>query len=193
VITEVHLTLSLPARAESALRDWMASHPFALPQIELSGGVSSRQTMLTTRRRGSLADALQDSHAVREALSPLGIAVTRTKLEQDHAATGGPTPLHVEHHVKITTLPGRAAALSAIGAIANAHLSRNPFRSRPDAETRFFTQRFAAHDGRGADAGLDALLAALAHADVRIERIERERVVHDDNLSLDDGWKDTRP
>jgi hypothetical protein len=55
-------------------------------------------------------------------------------------------------------------------------------------EKRFLTQRFAASAERSADEGLRALREALCLSAVRVARVERERVVHDDNLALDAGW-----
>jgi hypothetical protein len=51
------------------------------------------------------------------------------------------------------------------------------------------TQRFAAHATTAAAAGLEALLDALRLRLLSVAQIERERVVYDDNLSLDAGWR----
>jgi hypothetical protein len=98
--------------------------------------------------------------------------------------------LYLEHHVKVRTAPDRLGALATLAAAHDAHLSRNPHRARDGHEERFLTQRFSAHATRDADAGLDALLEQLAMASVDVVKVERERVLHDDNVSLDAGWRE---
>lgn len=187
---EAHLTLSHPPEAEPALRAWLDPRAMKLTCIELSQGLSPRQTMITAWRDGPAAAAILDAHAIRAGLAPLGIVVTRIKLEIPHApgAVLGPA-LYIEHHVKVRATVDRLPELAQLGAAHAAHLSRNP-RSRLDGfEERFLTQRFPADAALAAETGLQALLFALRAATMIIVKIERESVVHDDNLSLDAGWR----
>jgi hypothetical protein len=186
---EAHITLAHPPEVEPALDAWLAERRLKLTRIELAQGASPRQTMITARRDGPLDDVLRDARAIRGALAPLGVDVTRVKIEIARAACASPAPaLYLEHHVKVRTPEGHVPALAAIGAAHRAHLSRNPASRRGGVEERFLTQRFAPHASRAALEGLRALLRALRAAPARVVKIERERVLYDDNLALDAGW-----
>lgn len=190
VWTEAHLTLSHPAQAEPVLRSWLEPRAMRLACIELAQGAFPRQIMLTARLTGRPDDAIRDAHAIRGALAPLGIDVSRIKLEVAHTASSTLDPaLYIEHHVKVRTAVEGVPALERLGAAHGAHLSRNPLTRRAGVEERFLTQRFPPHAPDAAERGLGALLAALRAASVTVAKIERERVVHDDNLALDAGWR----
>ncbi len=187
---EVHITLKLPPHAEPALRGWLDANALRLTYIELSQGASPRQTMITTWLPGDLDDARARARAIGARLGPLGISVTRTKIEVEDTPEAALVPaLYVEHHVKVRTRPEQLTALSPLCTAHGAHLSRNPLRAGEDgAEERFLTQRFPAHAPLAAATGLGALLRALRVGTVPVLRVTRERVLHDDNLSLDAGW-----
>lgn len=186
---EAHLTLSHPAHADSVLQAWLAPRALTLTRIELSHGVSPRQPMITLRA-ADRDDALREGRAIRDDLAPLGIGVSRVKLEVIHVPGASPAPaLYLEHHVKVRTAPDRVAELGLLGAAHGAYLSRNPRRRVDDVEERFLTQRFTPRDGAAAEAGLQALLAALRAAAMPIAKLARERVIYDDNLALDAGWR----
>lgn len=187
---EAHLTLSHPPQAEPALRAWLAPRAMKLTCIELSQGASPRQTMITAWREGATDAAILDAHAIRAGLTQLGIAVTRIKLEIPHTPGAALVPaLYIEHHVKVRTIADRLPELAQLGATHAAHLSRSSLRQLDGFEERFLTQRFPAHSALAAEAGLQALLQALRAASTIVVKVERERVVHDDNLSLDAGWR----
>jgi hypothetical protein len=189
VSTEAHLTLLLRPRAEPALRAWLEAHALRLTHIELSRGAAPRQTMITARLPGSVEDALARARAIGAGLLPLGIAVTRTKIEEAQGAAVSGAALYLEHHVKVRAPSDRIAELATLGAAHGAHLSRNPLRTGADGiEERFLTQRFPSAATHVASQGLGALLDALRLGGVPVARIARERVVFDDNLSLDAGW-----
>jgi hypothetical protein len=190
VSIEAHVTLSHPPHAEPALRAWLAPRAMKLTSIELSQGAWPRQTMITAWREGPLEAAILDAHAIRAGLAPLGIAVSRIKVEVVHAPGAALVPaLYLEHHVKVRTSADRLTELGQLGAAHGAHLSRNALRRLDGFEERFLTQRFPASAALTAEAGLRALLEALHAASAIVAAIERERVVHDDNLSLDAGWR----
>lgn len=187
---EAHLTLSHPPQAEPALRAWLAPRAMKLTRIELSQGASPRQTMITAWREGPTDAAIVDAHAIRAGLTPLGIAVTRIKLEIDHAPGATLVPaLYIEHHVKVRTTADRLPELAQLGVAQAAHLSRSSLRQLDGFEERFLTQRFPARSARAAEVGLHALLEALRASSTIVAKVERERVIHDDNLSLDAGWR----
>jgi hypothetical protein len=189
VSTEAHLTLSHPICADSALQAWLAPRGLTFTRIELSHGISPQQAMITLWA-ATRDDALRDVRTIRSDLAALGVGVSRIKLEVAHVP-GAPTvpALYLEHHVKVRTTPERIAELGLLGVAHGAYLSRNPRRRVDGVEERFLTQRFTPRDGDTAEAGLQALLAALRAAAVPIAKLTRERVIHDDNLALDAGWR----
>jgi hypothetical protein len=171
------------------LQAWLARRALTLTRIELSHGVSPRQPMITLRA-AHRDDALRAGRAIRDDLAPLGIGVSRIKLEVIHVPGAPPaSALYLEHHVKVRTTPNRVAELGLLGAAHGAYLSRNPRRRVDEVEERFLTQRFTPCDGDVAEAGLQALLAALRAAAMPIAKLARERVIYDDNLALDAGWR----
>lgn len=187
MLLEAHLTVTLSNPDELVLREWLERRPLERTDIELAKGSCRRQVMLSGHFGHELAGAQRAMAGVRDALSVLGIAVVRTKLEA--AMTGAlPPSLYIEHHVKVRVGAGDAALLGDQAVTLGAHVSRNPRRSFVDHEERFLTQRFPAGAVAAADAGLSDLLAALAAREVTVLRVEREHVIADDNLGLDAGW-----
>jgi hypothetical protein len=189
---EAHITISYPPAAEAALGAWLvarAARAFHLTHIELSHGASRRQTMLTERFADLPDDALSRIPSTRADLAALGVAVTRVKLELEEVpAVASVAALYIEHHVKVRLAPARLATLERVGAAHGAHTSRNPFRVQGDCEERYLTQRFSTRASGTAATELAALVEALRHEAITVVRVERERVVFDDNLSLDRGW-----
>ena len=189
VSTEAHLTLSHPVAADPALEAWLAPRGLAVTRIELAQGVSPQQPMITLWA-ATRDEALREVEALRSALAALEVGVSRVKLEVAQLPGAPAQPaLYLEHHVKVRTTPERIAALGLLGVAHGAHLSRNPRRRVDGVEERFLTQRFAPDDPDAAELGLQALLAALRAAAVPIAKLTRERVIHDDNLALDAGWR----
>lgn len=186
---EAHITVIHASQAEPALRAWLSRRPMKLTQVVLSHGLAPRQTMITAWREGSIDDAIEDARAIREGLAPLGVRVSRIKLEVAHTVGAGSPALYIEHHVKAHVSNDGVAALGQLGARYGAHLSRNPLRRHDGFEERFLTQRFPVHAERAAATTLVALVEALRAASVIVVKVERERVVYDDNLSLDAGWR----
>lgn len=189
VSIEAHLTVSYSQQADASLRAWLASHAMKLTVVELSHGVCPRQSMITGWWACSTQDAIAQAHAVRAALGRLEIAVSRIKLESPYSNADQLTPaLYIEHHVKVCTASERFVELGKIAVNQNAHLSRTSHRRVGQVEERFLTQRFAARSTSLADASLATLLDSLRMASMTVLKVERERVVYDDNLSLDAGW-----
>jgi len=184
---EMHLTVTHAPDAVDALRSWLAAHEMKLTTIELAHGASPRQPMITAWRSGTVADALRAAEAIGVELAPLGVAITRVKLERAHDDDAA-AARYLEHHVKVRVATSDLGGLAALAQHALAHLSRNPHRCVDGVEERFLTQRFAADADQLATRALDRLIEALGAAAIPIVKIERERVLHDDNLGLDAGW-----
>ncbi|GHG70621.1 hypothetical protein [Comamonas sp. JC664] len=187
---ETHLTLALPAGRESLLRDWAAGRGVKMLCIELASGVAPRQVMLTLHGDASVDEARRRAEALMHEVQGLCDAhPRRIKVESrwTEARTEATTPAYLEHHVRVSTRD--LAALERLAAEHAAHLSRNAYKIFPDGiQERFLTQRFGASDTARMDAAFHALLSALRREGFPVTKVERECVLFDDNLALDEGW-----
>lgn len=188
VAMEAHLTLSYPPSCEDALCAWVARRQMKLTRVELASGRTPRQVMLTTWFEGELEHAVREAHALRDALRPVGVQVSRVKLEADLERSI--PALYLEHHVKVYIEATDIDRLARVAATQRGHLSRSPRRSDGQREQRFVTQRFAPGQDALAASSLARLLDAIRVEGLELLDIERERVVYDDELSLDLGWCD---
>jgi hypothetical protein len=191
---ETHLTVRCDSAAESKrLRDWAAAAGLKLTEIELARGRMRSQPMLTLRDAESYAAARAEAEGVAARLRADGFVPVRVKTESAPWAPEVPGEpcageRYFEHHVKL-----RLAADTGLDALAarvvphGAHLSWNARRVVGGGRhERFVTQRCRGVDAEGAGRALDALLAELAGLDV--VDVEREFVLYDSDLSVDDGW-----
>ncbi|CAL9437567.1 hypothetical protein [Streptomyces sp. enrichment culture] len=191
---ETHVTVRCDGAAESArLRAWAAAAGLKLTEIELARGRMRSQPMLTLRDADSYAAARARAEEVAARLRADGFVPVRVKTESAPWAPEVPGEpcggeRYFEHHVKL-----RLAADTDLGALAarvvphGAHLSWNARRVVGGGRhERFVTQRCRWVDAEGAGRALEALLAELAGLDV--VDVEREFVLYDSDLSVDDGW-----
>ncbi|MGW5346140.1 hypothetical protein [Streptomyces sp. NPDC004050] len=185
---ETHVTLHCADAAELArLHAWAGARGLKVTHIVLARGRMVSQPMLTLPDR--------DGH---EALVPLlraaGFDPVRVKVETVPWTTDRPGPGggYFEHHLKLLLPAGfDRASLEALVTPHGAHLSWNARRAAQDggSHERFVTQRYRGPAGAaGAGRACDALAAALTAAGYDIRAQEREFVLHDSDLSVDDGW-----
>ncbi|ROR42089.1 hypothetical protein [Kitasatospora cineracea] len=200
---ETHLTLA-PAEA-GALAGWAAAHGLEFTHILLARGRHPSQPMLSWRAEGTLAAQHRRAAAETARLRAAGFTPVRVKIEAAPWVPGVPgtdaeaeraDPAHYfEHHVKIRLAPGTPrAALARAASGHGAHVSWNARRTEPDGHRQYFvTQRCHRVGLTTAAARLDRLTAALSTAGFPPLKTEREYVVHDSALALDDGWLDDTP
>jgi hypothetical protein len=192
VVIEIHLTLATVSQAEPTLEQWALAHGCRVTCIELDRGLFKRQVMLTTRVDCDTAAALRASKDFARALHELnGVELKRTKLEIMAGSEARSEPgdgLYLEHHVKVRLSAHAVPGLARLGSLHAAHLSRNAFRQFATHEERFLTQRFGVNESQLAAATLDALVSKLDKQGYDVMKVERELVILDDNLALDDGW-----
>lgn len=193
---ETHLTVALPAGTEPELRTWAARRGVKVLCIELARGVAPRQVMLTLHGATSVKVSRQHAEALAQELHALfGARPRRIKVEARWplAPDADVAPLYLEHHVRVATRD--LEALERLAASNAAHLSRNAYKAFPDGvQERFLTQRFGPRDGTRMATNFGSLLAALSGAGMPVTKVERECVLFDDNISLDEGWlKETDP
>lgn len=190
---ESHVTVRCAGPDESArLRRWAAAGGFKLTHIVLARGRMRDQPMLTLSGSPSYALEAARAREVAARLRADGFEPVRVKIESSPWAPEVPREpsgdgRYFEHHVKL--LLGPDTDLAALGARVvphGAHLSWNARRVRGPRHERFVTQRCRAVDAEGAGRALERLLTALDGFEVL--GVEREFVLHDSDMSVDDGW-----
>nr|WP_203731485.1 hypothetical protein [Streptomyces sp. SID12501] len=173
---------------------WATATGLKLTHIVLARGRMPAQPMLTLTGSPSYADESARAREVGALLRAAGFEPVRVKIESSPWAPEVPREpradeRYFEHHVKLR-LPVDADldALAARVVPYGAHLSWNARRvARSGRWTeRFVTQRCRGVDTAGAGRALDRLLAELRGHEV-IDT-EREFVLYDSDLSVDDGW-----
>ncbi|WP_407839294.1 hypothetical protein ACE1OC_27720 [Streptomyces sp. DSM 116496] len=184
-VYETHVTVRCAGPAELArLESWSAERELKVTHIVLARGRMVSQPMLTLPDR--------DGHEVLvPRLRAAGFDPVRVKVETVPwtAEPPGPGGGYFEHHLKLRLPAGwDRPALESLAVRHAAHVSWNARRVLPGArQERFVTQRWR---GTATEAGAacDALVAALAGAGYEIRSEEREFVLYDSDLSVDDGW-----
>ncbi|MFJ4467164.1 hypothetical protein ACIP2X_06510 [Streptomyces sp. NPDC089424] len=192
---ESHVTIRCADRDEQARLDrWAAVGGLKLTHIVLARGRMREQPMLTLSGSSSYAEQAARVQDVVARLRGDGFEPVRVKTESTPCAPEVPARLvegderYFEHHVKLlldadTDLATLAARVVPHGA----HLSWNARRVRAGARhERFVTQRCRGVTTDGAGLALDRLLTELGG--LTVLDVEREFVLHDSDLSVDDGW-----
>ncbi|WP_244221805.1 hypothetical protein [Corallococcus exercitus] len=151
--------------------------------------------MLTLRGSRSVEEARQHAEALAfEARTTCDARRCRLKVEAPWTPSrlAGQAPVYLEHHVRVSTRD--LEALVRLAASQAAHLSRSAYKVSPDGvQERFLTQRFGPSDDAAMGAAFDSLLVGLAGAGLPVTKVERERVLFDDNIALDEGWLEETP
>ncbi|SDK59594.1 hypothetical protein [Streptomyces indicus] len=190
---EAHVTARC-AGAEDVARfeAWAAREGLKATHIVLARGRTPSQPMLTLRESGSFAGQLAAAREVAGRLREAGFDPVRIKVECTPWAPEVPQQpsarQHFEHHVKLL-LDGDfdRAGLTGVAEAHGAHLSWNARRVREGGRhERFVTQRCFGVPAAEAGRALEQLLADLTGYDVLA--VEREFVLYDSDLSVDDGW-----
>ncbi|MCX2181755.1 hypothetical protein KV205_14615 [Streptomyces sp. SKN60] len=186
---ETHVTVRCRTEDQrDRLAAWAADRGLKLTTIVLARGRTPVQPMLTLPDRTG-------HPALVAGLRAAGFEPVRVKVETVpwSAEVAGPGGGYFEHHLKLALPAGHdRAALEALVVPHGAHVSWNARRVLPGPggrHERFVTQR---HPGPADAAGraCDALRAALVGAGYELLSEEREFVLSDSDLSLDEGWLD---
>ncbi|GGX86367.1 hypothetical protein [Streptomyces fructofermentans] len=196
---ETHVTVHCADAVElERLRRWAAASALKVTHIVLFRGRTPSQPMVTLSGSPSYAAESARAREVVARLEADGFAPVRVKIESSPWAPEVPREpgeqdggaQYFEHHVKL--LLGAGADMAALAARVvphGAHLSWNARRVLAGGRhERFVTQRCRGVDAAGAGRALDRLLTELEGFEVT--DVEREFVLHDSDLSVDDGWID---
>ena len=195
---ETHITVALDAPAAwTRFKRWCDERELKSVFIALERGQTPAQPMMTRQSRGILATQIEAANALARDCQNAGFAVARVKLEvapwnedvpqRDDQADAR---RYFEHHVKLL-LPADAdlGALQNAVAPMGAHLSRNARRARDDGQNeRFVTARGYNVGRETAEQQFEQLMQTLRALPHPILETEREYVVYDSNLALDQGW-----
>ncbi|MEH0578941.1 MULTISPECIES: hypothetical protein [Streptomyces] len=191
---ETHVTVRCPGPTESRrLRRWAAAAGLKLTHIVLARGRMREQPMLTLSGSRTYAEESARARGVVARLVADGFHPVRVKIESTPWAPEVPREpcgggQYFEHHLKL--LLDADADLTSLAARVvpyGAHLSWNARRvAGGGRHERFVTQRCHGVDAEGARRALEELLTELRVFDVL--DAEREFVLHDSDLSVDDGW-----
>ncbi|WP_437027349.1 hypothetical protein [Streptomyces sp. enrichment culture] len=193
---ETHVTVCCPEPGEAErLGRWAAAAGLKLTHIVLARGRMRDQPMLTLRGSRTYAQEWERAERTVRQLRADGFRPVRVKIESSPWAAEVPrrpcgAGRYFEHHVKLLLDAGTdTTALAERVAPHGAHLSWNARRVRDDAShERFVTQRCHGVDAEGAGRALDGLLAVLAP--LRVLEVEREFVLYDSDVTVDEGWLD---
>ncbi|CAL9593658.1 hypothetical protein SUDANB150_05253 [Streptomyces sp. enrichment culture] len=193
---ETHVTVCCPEPGEAErLGRWAAAAGLKLTHIVLARGRMRDQPMLTLRGSRTYAQEWERAERTVRQLRADGFRPVRVKIESSPWAAEVPrrpcgAGRYFEHHVKLLLDAGTDTTALAERVVPHgAHLSWNARRVRDDAShERFVTQRCHGVDAEGAGRALDGLLAALAP--LRVLEVEREFVLYDSDVTVDEGWLD---
>ncbi|MFF3329760.1 hypothetical protein ACFYWX_09360 [Streptomyces sp. NPDC002888] len=193
---ETHVTVRCAGPdASERLGRWADGAGLKLTHIVLARGRMREQPMLTLPGSPSYAEEFAQATAVAARLRADGFEPVRVKIESAPWAPEVPRrpcadERYFEHHVKLLLATGTDLATLAARVVPHgAHLSWNARRVREGGRhERFVTQRCRGVDAEGAIQALERLLAELDGFDV--VGVEREFVLYDSDVSVDDGWLD---
>lgn len=195
---ETHVTVRCSGARESRrLRRWADAAGIGLTHIVLARGRMPSQPMLTLAGSPSYGDQAARAEELAARLRAAGFTPVRVKIESAPWAPEVPREpcggaQYFESHVKLLLAadPDLAELAARVGPFG-AHLSWNARRVRGGGRhERFVTQRCRGVDAEGAGRALEALLVALAGLEVL--SVEREFVLYDSDVSVDDGWIEER-
>jgi hypothetical protein len=197
---ETHVTVRCDAESLARLDRWAAAAALKVTHIVLARGRMTSQPMLTYTAAGTLEEQLEKANDRVAALAAAGFDPVRVKIEASPWTDGVPVDdaqaqqhdpyRYFEHHAKIRLAPGTdLGALAARVAPHGAHLSWNARRTLgAGRHERFVTQRCHLVGVHSAGRRLQALVASLTASEVQIVSLEREFVVYDSDMTIDDGW-----
>ncbi|MCZ4126061.1 hypothetical protein [Streptomyces sp. H39-S7] len=199
-VLETHLTVVCPDTRADQLALWAGGRGLGFVHIVLARGRTRSQYMVNLAGEGSADAQIREAAGVAADLTADGFRVVRLKTEtvpwaegvpHDDATAAAQDPArYFEHHVKLLLPAGQARTpLEALVLPHGAHVSWNARRVRDDGQVeRFVTQRCHGVGRTTADQRVSGLLQDLRAAAFPILEVEREFVVSDTNLALDNGW-----
>lgn len=181
---EVHLTVQLEGRDPEVLAAVARAHGCRFLHVVLDSGVHPSQPMLSWRQAATVDNALQRAAELEQVLTVEGMKLVRTKIELMLEAAV--EARYFEAHFKIELDEGALGQLQLLARELGVHVSRSAYARGSGKERRFLTAR---HGTRSlALAFFERVNSELLSRGFRVLDVDREAVVYDSNLALDDGW-----
>ncbi|MGW7467229.1 hypothetical protein ACWGJT_21695 [Streptomyces xantholiticus] len=190
---ETHVTVRCSGGTGGDRLDaWARAAGLKVTHIVLARGRMVRQPMLTWTGRDGFAAQRAAAEALVAGLRADGFDPVRVKIESvpwaPEVRPDGDG--YFEHHLKLLLDEDfDREALTALAVRHGAHLSWNARRvAARGLHERFVTQRCRWVPAQEAGRACDALVAELKDAGHEVLSEEREFVLYDSDLSVDDGW-----
>ncbi|MFD8733407.1 hypothetical protein ACFV06_00620 [Streptomyces sp. NPDC059618] len=203
---ETHVTVECEGDGTvRRLERWAAGRGVGFVHIVLARGRMTSQPMVTLAGAGTLPEQQLAALAVADELRTSGFEPVRVKIEAAPWTRGVPRSdaeaarlareVHFEHHIKVLVDPDfDRAALAALVSGHGAHVSWNARRIVSGGRhQRFVTQRCHGVGLHAAGDRLERLAGAISGVGYEIASVEREFVVYDSNITVDDGWIEEEP
>jgi len=181
---EVHLTVDLEGKHPDLLAALARAHGCRFLHVLLDAGTHPSQPMLSWRQAAGVDTALKRVAELTRALELQGMRVLRVKIEVKPDASV--QPLYFEVHFKVELDRGKASELQALARELDVHVSRSAFARRAGKEQRFLTAR--ARTLANALVSFENIETTLASRGWQVLSGDREAVLYDSNLALDEGW-----
>jgi hypothetical protein len=181
---EVHLTVELGGNDPDVLAALAREHGCRFLHVLLDTGSHPSQPMLSWRQVGGVDVALKRAAELAQVLEHQGMKLLRAKIE-------GKPEVHTdaqyfEAHFKVELDDGKASELRSLARELDVHLSRSAYARSSGKEQRFLTARqrtFAS-----ALVSFEKVESTLNARGWRVLSVDREAVLYDSNLALDQGW-----
>jgi hypothetical protein len=181
---EVHLTVELGGKDPDVLATLARVHGCRFLHVLLDTGTHPSQPMLSWRQAAGIDTALKRAAELAQALEHQGMKLLRTKIEGKLEVTVDAQ--YFEAHFKVELDDGKASELQPLARELGVHLSRSAFARSAGKELRFLTARqrtFA-----NALESFERVETTLTSRGFRVLSVDREAVLYDSNLGLDEGW-----
>jgi hypothetical protein len=181
---EVHLTVELGGNDPEVLATLARVHGCRFLHVLLDTGTHLSQPMLSWRQAAGIDAALERAAELAQALEQQGMKLLRTKIEGKPEVTVDAQ--YFEAHFKVELEDGEASKLQPLARELGVHLSRSAFARSAGKEQRFLTARqrtFAS-----ALESFERVETTLTSRGWRVLSVDREAVLYDSNLGLDEGW-----
>jgi hypothetical protein len=181
---EVHLTVELGGKDPDVLAALARVHDCRFLHVLLDTGTHPSQPMLSWRQTAGIDKALKRAAELGQALEHQGMKLLRIKIEGKAEVTADAR--YFEAHFKVELDEGKASELQPLARELGVHLSRSAFARSAGKEQRFLTARqqtFAS-----ALESFDRVETTLTSRGWHVLSVDREAVLYDSNLGLDQGW-----
>ena len=181
---EVHVTIELGGQDPGVLVAVARAHGCRFLHVLLDAGTHPSQPMLSWRQAAGVDTALKRAAHLAQTLELQGMKVSRIKIEGKLEAAV--QAQYFEAHFRVELDAGKASELQPLARELGVHLSRSAFARSVGKEQRYLTAR--QRTLASALVSFEEIETTLASRGWHILSVDREAVIYDSNLALDEGW-----